>query len=182
MPRAADALKQLAQEHGVCVRPVSLRRTDLTTGGTEVIDLRCGATRAEKCPPCAKRARRLRHEQCREGWRRSDEPSAEQRALILLRARFVFERGRMQEAARWDQVAELDAAIDEVDQAITESGLRGRLTAPPPAPVDADGNLQEHEPERKTRRTHSNHRRQDGPDFTEAQGEPVDPGQAVYRP
>ena len=32
LPRAIDALKHLATEYGVCVRPVALRRTDLATG------------------------------------------------------------------------------------------------------------------------------------------------------
>lgn len=172
MPRAVDALKQLALEHGVCIRPVLLRRTDLGTGGTEVIDLPCGATREDKCPPCAKRARRLRQQQCREGWHRTDEPLPEpdepsdgQRALIVLRAHFVFERGRMELEARWDQIADLDAAIAEVDQAITESGLRGRLAKPPAAPVDGDGNPQDHDPGRTARRTRSTRRRQDAPDL-----------------
>ncbi|GAA4939205.1 replication initiator [Actinoplanes utahensis] len=73
-PRAVDALKDLAIDHGVCIRPVALRRTDLATGKTELVDLPCGATLEAKCPPCAKRARRLRQVQIREGWHRSDEP------------------------------------------------------------------------------------------------------------
>jgi hypothetical protein len=32
LPRAIDTLKTLALEYGVCVRPVTLRRTDLVTG------------------------------------------------------------------------------------------------------------------------------------------------------
>ncbi|MFB9183287.1 replication initiator [Dactylosporangium sucinum] len=163
MPRAVDALRQLAQDYGVCIRPVLLRRTDLGTGQTEVIDLPCGATREDKCPPCAKRARRLRQQQCREGWHRPDEPlpepdepTDEQRALIVLRAHFVFERGRAEAAAEWDQVAELEAAIVELDQAITESGMRGRLT---PVGKSPDG---EPKPERRVRSTK---RRQDAPDL-----------------
>ncbi|WP_260725086.1 replication initiator [Dactylosporangium roseum] len=162
MPRAVDALQQLAQEYGVCVRPVTLRRTDLTTGVSEVIDLPCGATREDKCPPCAKRARRLRQQQCREGWHRTDEPlpepdapTDEQRSLIVLRAHFVFERGRAELAAEWDQVAELDAAIAELDQAITASGMRGHLT---PAGDQADA-------PKPLRRVRSTKRRQDTPDL-----------------
>jgi hypothetical protein len=42
----------VACEHlGVCARPVSLRRTDLETGRTELVDLPCGATRDDTCPP-----------------------------------------------------------------------------------------------------------------------------------
>jgi hypothetical protein len=74
LPRAVDALKALAVEHGVCIRPIALRRTDLTNGHTELIDLPCGATLEAKCPPCAQKARRLRQVQIREGWHRTDEP------------------------------------------------------------------------------------------------------------
>ena len=95
LPRAVDALKDLAADHGVCIRPIALRRTDLTTGQTELIDLPCGATLEAKCPPCAKRARRLRQVQIREGWHRTDEPNPgpapateDQKALISLRAHF----------------------------------------------------------------------------------------------
>ena len=44
-----------------------MRRTDQATGLIEVIDLPCGATREDKCPACAKRAKRLRPVQIREG-------------------------------------------------------------------------------------------------------------------
>src|SRR4051794_29376056 len=88
-PRAVDALKDLAIDHGVCIRPIALRRTDLATGKTELVDLPCGATLEAKCPPCAKKARRLRQIQIREGWHRADEPqpgpapaTARQRELI----------------------------------------------------------------------------------------------------
>ena len=101
MPRALDALKELATEYGVCIRPVALRRTDLATGQTELIDLPCGATREAKCPPCAKRARRLRQAQIREGWHRTDEPDPgpapatdDQTALIALRAHSGVRPGR----------------------------------------------------------------------------------------
>ena len=72
--------------------PGRLRRTDLDTGQTEVIDLPCGATREDKCAACAKKSRRLRQAQIREGWHRDDEPAPApepateaQKSLILLR-------------------------------------------------------------------------------------------------
>src|SRR4051794_23968365 len=92
VPRSVDVVKDLAAEYGVCTHPISLRRTDLDTGKTEVIDLPCGATREDKCPACAKRARDLRRQQIREGWHRTDEPEPEpdpatprQRDLIVAR-------------------------------------------------------------------------------------------------
>ncbi|MEV8517579.1 replication initiator [Dactylosporangium sp. NPDC051484] len=167
-PSAVDALKAMAEEHGVCTRPVLLRRTDLATGQTEVIDLPCGATREDKCKPCAKRARRLRQQQCREGWHRTDEPLPdpddpidEQRAMLQLRAHFVFERNRAEQLAQWDQVAELETAIGELDQAITESGMRGRLT--PVGNPNSDSDQADEQPAK--RRVRSTRRRQDAPDL-----------------
>ncbi|WP_435823469.1 replication initiator [Micromonospora echinofusca] len=127
-------LKEIAAEYGVCVRPLAMRRTDLDTGLTEVIDLPCGATREDKCGPCAKKNRRLRQAQIREGWHRDDEPlpgpqpaTEEQKALILLRAHFEFARDEACRASQYDQVADLDEAIREVEEAIAAEGLRGRV-------------------------------------------------------
>jgi hypothetical protein len=167
LPRSVDALKALAVEHGVCIRPIALRRTDLTTGETELIDLPCGATLEAKCPPCATRARRLRQVQIREGWHRTDEPhpapapaTEDQKALIGLRAHFEFYRAQAERAAEWDQVAELDEAIAEVEEAIAAEGLRGRL-APPHGRLDDD---QDDDADRP-RRVRSTRRRQDVPDL-----------------
>ena len=174
MPRAIDALKALATEHRVCIRPVALRRTDLTTGQTELIDLPCGATREDKCPPCAKRAKRLRQVQIREGWHRTDEPNPgpnppteEQKALIVLRAHYEYARADAQAHAQWDQVADLDAAIEDVERAIAAEGLRGRV-APPHGGAgggeDQAGNAK--------RRTRSTRRRQDAPDLPRQKVDP----------
>src|SRR5512142_3226744 len=125
LPRSIDLLKEIATEYGVCSHPLALRRTDLETGITEIIDLPCGATREDKCPACAKRNQRLRRTQIREGWHRTDEPlpapnpaSEGQQALIVLRAHFEFERAEALRKAQWDQVHDLDEAIAEVEEAI----------------------------------------------------------------
>ena len=167
LPRAVDALKDLAAEHGVCIRPVALRRTDLTTGQTELIDLPCGATLEAKCPPCAQRAHRLRQVQIREGWHRTDEPNPgpapatdDQKALISLRAHFEYYRAQAEREAQWDQVTELDEAIAEVEQAIAAEGLRGRI-APPHGRLDGEDQDDADRP----RRVRSTKRRQDVPDL-----------------
>ena len=67
-PRAIDTLKLVAERHGLCVRPIVLRRTDRETGQTDIIEVPCGATIAAKCKPCAERGRRRRIQQIREGW------------------------------------------------------------------------------------------------------------------
>lgn len=71
---APDVLVELAIRNGVCVRPVLSRMTDTATGEQTVIPIPCGSTQERQCPPCADRARKLRMQQCREGWHRTDEP------------------------------------------------------------------------------------------------------------
>src|SRR5207245_4444248 len=67
-PLARQVVKDLAAEHGACLRPVQLRRTEIDTGYVEQVLIPCGHTLASVCPPCAERARILRPAQCREGW------------------------------------------------------------------------------------------------------------------
>src|SRR4051812_35601375 len=166
MPRAADALKALAADYGVCIRPITLRRTDLTTGQTELVDVPCGATLESKCPPCAKRARRLRQVQLREGWHRTSEPTptptttAEQQALISMRAHFEFELDRATRNADWTQAAELTAAIAEIEDHIAAAGVRGAVGVTPHGDDD-QGDDDEDGPRRKR----STKRRQDVPDL-----------------
>ncbi|SDZ46659.1 hypothetical protein SAMN05444365_12013 [Micromonospora pattaloongensis] len=171
MPRSVDVVKELAADYGVCTRPVSLRRTDLDTGQTVVIDLPCGATQETKCKACATRARKLRQQQIREGWHRDDEPDPgpqpatdAQRALIVLRAHLEFDRAALMSAhmdpeTRAEQVAAVDVAIAEVEKEITAEGLRGR-PAPPHATADDDQDQGDGD-----RRVRSTKRRQDVPDL-----------------
>jgi hypothetical protein len=74
MPLARQVVKDLAVEHGACIRPIQLRRTNLDTGQVEQVLVPCGHTLAHVCPSCAERARSLRAAQCREGWHLEDEP------------------------------------------------------------------------------------------------------------
>jgi len=162
-PLARDVLRQLAEQHGVCVRPLVLRRTDTVTGVTEIVEVPCGATLAAKCKPCAERGRRLRIQQIREGWHLAEEPTVRpekpgEDVLDLVRARAHLEFDRealhyrpMHPDERAARLADLDAQIVEVDEALAASSLRGRLT-----PRDrAD----------RPRRRRSTRRRQDTPDL-----------------
>jgi len=63
----------LAEEEGVCVRPLARRLADRVSGEASTVVLPCGSTRESRCPTCAKRARVLRMHQCAEGWHRVDE-------------------------------------------------------------------------------------------------------------
>src|SRR5271166_163751 len=72
MPLARDVVTDLAIQHGACIRPVQLRRTNLDTGEIEQVLAPCGHTLASVCPSCAERARALRAAQCPGGARRAD--------------------------------------------------------------------------------------------------------------
>jgi hypothetical protein len=71
---APEILRELAIAAKVCVRPVLLRCTDTHDGATATVPIPCGSTVERTCPSCADRARRLRMQQCREGWHRDTEP------------------------------------------------------------------------------------------------------------
>ncbi|MEO6142636.1 MAG: replication initiator, partial [Dermatophilaceae bacterium] len=64
---------QLAQDQGVCVRPLARRLVDRVSGEASTVVLPCGSTRESRCPTCARRARVLRMHQCAEGWHLADE-------------------------------------------------------------------------------------------------------------
>jgi len=105
-PRARDLVTDAAIEAGVCIRPVLLRAIDTATGETTVIETRCGSTRAAVCPSCADRARRIRAQQCREGWHLEEEPdlmphppTPEQRDLVAERAEVTSRLDAAQVAA-----------------------------------------------------------------------------------
>ncbi|HET9254287.1 MAG TPA: replication initiator, partial [Pseudonocardiaceae bacterium] len=53
LPMSAEVLQALAERHGVCTRPLAMRRIDTTTGRIEVVPVPCGSTREDRCRPCA---------------------------------------------------------------------------------------------------------------------------------
>ncbi len=72
-----EALRELAEANGVCIRPVVHEVRDTETGRVRLVPTRCGATLASKCGPCAQRNRVLRMQQCREGWHLTEEPTTD---------------------------------------------------------------------------------------------------------
>ncbi|WP_017614644.1 replication initiator [Nocardiopsis salina] len=135
-PLAREVAEQVAADHGVCVRPVSLRRTAMGTGETEIIDVPCGSTLESRCPSCAKRKRSLRRTQCEEGWHLASEPVVEpdppteqQQDWVEQRAVVTAEREKLAASGcDPEQLTALDAAIADLDEEITASGLRGSVT------------------------------------------------------
>jgi hypothetical protein len=69
-----ELVREAAVAQGVCAGPVISRVTDLDTGEVRLVPIWCGSTREDRCPACAERARRLRMQQCREGWHLATEP------------------------------------------------------------------------------------------------------------
>jgi hypothetical protein len=150
MPLARDLVKDVAIEHGGCIRPVQLRRTDLATGQTDQVLVPCGHTLASVCPACAERARNLRMAQCREGWHLDREPDLEpdpatddQQWWIENRADIQARRDRA--AASGDDTGDLDELLGELDEEINRAGMRGKFALARP------------------RRHRSTRRRQDAP-------------------
>jgi len=151
MPLARDVVKDLAVEHGACIRPVQLRRTDLATGETEPVLVPCGNTLASVCPSCAERARNLRAAQCREGWHldqepviKPDNPTDEQKWLIETRA--DAQAARDADQASGEDTTGWDDDLAELDDQINDAGMRGNVL-----------------PARNERRHRSTRRRQDAP-------------------
>ncbi|MGW4795407.1 replication initiator [Nonomuraea sp. NPDC004297] len=69
-----DVVRALAEQAGVCVRPVPMWVADAVTGERRVVNVACGARLEAKCGPCARRARLARIVQCEEGWHLGVEP------------------------------------------------------------------------------------------------------------
>jgi hypothetical protein len=67
-------VREAALISGVCARPVVATVTDNESGDVRVVPISSGSTREDRCPPCAERAKRLRMQQCREGWHLDTEP------------------------------------------------------------------------------------------------------------
>jgi hypothetical protein len=131
-PLAREVVKGLAVEHGACIRPIQLRRTNLDTGEVDTVLVPCGHTLAHVCPSCAERARSLRAAQCREGWHLEDEPditpapaTEDQRWWVEKRAE--AQQLRDQAEAAGQDTTDFDELLAELDEEITEAGMRGKV-------------------------------------------------------
>jgi replication initiator protein RepSA len=168
-PRLADVMQAVAVDYGVCTRPITVRRIDLDTGETTVIDVPCGATLASKCPSCAERRKRLRMAQCRVGWHlenepdlEPDEPTEEQRWLVTFRADVQAQRDAAEGAGQ--DTDDLDQVLDDIDEQLRALGVRGKAGIG------------------KARRTRSTRRRQDAPDLPRRRVDPRTVGRAFTTP
>ncbi len=127
-----DVATQLAEDHGVCVRPLAMRRIDTTTGRVDVVPVPCGSTREDQCRPCSEKARRLRMAQCREGWHLEHEPLGKpadpteaQKNLMATRADLHAAYQRAREDGDDRECEEIRETVAEIDQELRALGVRG---------------------------------------------------------
>ena len=143
LPLSTDVAQAVAEQNGVCIRPLAMRRIELGTGRVDVVPVPCGSTREDQCRPCADKARRLRMVQCREGWHLDHEPvieraepSEEQQELMAARADLFAAYAECKEAGDLQECEQIADSVAELDAALRALGVRGRLTPfdPPPKP------------------------------------------------
>ncbi len=139
-----EVAQTLAEQHGVCVRPLAMRRIDTTTGRVDIVPVPCGSTREDQCRPCSEKARRLRMVQCREGWHLDAEPvtdratpSEEHTALMATRADLAAAYADCRATGDEISCEQIAESVSELDTELRALGIRGRLTPldPPPKPV-----------------------------------------------
>ena len=142
-PLAREVVRDLAVENGACVRPIQLRRTNLDTGENEQVLLPCGHTLASACLACAERAKTLRAAQCRKGWHLEDEPYVQPDPATDEQKWWVTLRAEAQQHRDWAAAAGADTGdfgelITELDDEITDAGIRGKPPVPPGAAAPLD--------------------------------------------
>jgi hypothetical protein len=69
-----DVVEDYAAQNDACARPLLRQVTDRETGQTQRVVIACGATRESMCASCAEKARRLRMQQCMDGWHLDEDP------------------------------------------------------------------------------------------------------------
>ncbi|MYW74195.1 helitron helicase-like domain-containing protein [Pseudonocardia sp. SID8383] len=138
---SAEVATQLAEDHGVCVRPLAMRRIDQSSGRVDVVPVPCSSTREDQCRPCAEKARRLRMVQCREGWHLENEPIAKpadpttaQKELMTVRADLHAAYADARAKNDEEECKEIRETVAELDTELRALGVRGRLAPLDPAP------------------------------------------------
>ncbi|WP_199565789.1 replication initiator [Spongiactinospora rosea] len=149
-----EVAEKLAQEAGVCIRPLAFRVHDAKAGTSRVVEVACGARLEAKCPPCAKRNRQARMAQCREGWHLEAEPEPAllnegQQWLVEFRADLRARRDAMEAAG--EDVSDWAAAIAGVEEEMRAAGIPASVIGRTSGPSD--------------RRVRSTRRRQDAPNL-----------------
>jgi hypothetical protein len=141
LPLSTEVAQVIAEQHGVCTRPLAMRRIEITTGRVDIVPVPCSSTREDQCRPCADKARRLRMAQCREGWHLDEEPiieratpTAEQQELMAARADLLLAYVQCRAVGDEDSCEQIADSVAELDDQLRALGVRGRLAPLDPGP------------------------------------------------
>ncbi len=158
LPLGLDVAEAAADKYGACRRPVPMRVVDSIIGESKIVGAPCKSTVASVCPSCAKRARALRMQQCKEGYhldhepvQDTQEPTDHQVGLYTARADLAKDYRGAKAAGDAELMDGIREVVADLDIELRASGVRGRL--PALDPID------------KPRRTRSTRRRQDTPNL-----------------
>nr|WP_228819786.1 helitron helicase-like domain-containing protein [Nocardia abscessus] len=148
----------MAEQHGVCRRPLAMLATDLDTHGSKYVGAPCKSTLECVCPACAAKARALRIQQAREGWHIEEEPVIEknpptqqQTDLLTARATLMQEYDKARDDGDEDAMDGIREVVADLDEELRATGIKGKLPSL--------------EPEEKPARKRSTKRRQEQPDL-----------------
>jgi hypothetical protein len=162
--RSRPSLREIAvataEQQGMCIRPMVMKRLDTATRQQEYVPVPCGNTRESECPACAARARALRIQQCREGWHAAaepvepaPEPTAWQTETLARLADLIASYYTALDNDDADTMRNLRNEIEDLRAQLRASGLRGAMLPSIDEPVG------------KPRAKRSTRRRQDAPDL-----------------
>ena len=135
MPLARDVVKDVAVEHGACIRPIQLRRTDLTTGQDTT---RARPRAGTPWRLCARRAPNgpgtSAPRNAAKAGTSTRNPSSNPTTPPTSKHPWIQVRADAQAARDADEVAGEDATgwdeeLAELDDDINEAGMRGNGTA-----------------------------------------------------
>lgn len=121
---SSDALRDVARSQGVCVRPMVHEVRDRQTGEVQLVPVPCGSTQSRKCAPCAEKARRIRMQQCREGWHLDAEPERQSTETQSVPDEEELSKRRVRSTRRRQDAGDLPR------QAIDDRTLGRTFTAP----------------------------------------------------
>ncbi|KZM70392.1 replication initiator protein [Nocardia terpenica] len=175
MPEIAQSM---AEQHGVCGRPLPMRSFDQVTGLMKYVGVPCKSTLECVCPACARRALALRQHQAREGWHIQEEPVDDKREptreeieIFEARAALQVQYDQAKEAGDEQEMDGIREVVQDLYAELREHGVRG-----PFPPLDT---------EPPTARKRSTRRRQEAEDLPRQKIAPTTLGREYagkYRP
>ncbi len=158
IPNLPEIAQEMADQHGVCKRPLPMRSFDQSSGEMKYVGVPCKSTLECVCPACARRALVLRQQQCREGWHIQEEPvddkrepTAHELELMEARAGLQIQYEAAKEADDEYTMDGIREVVEDLHNELRELGVKG-----PFPPLD---------PQPRTARKRSTRRRQEAEDL-----------------